>query len=189
MKSRYSCVPESLLTVILSLGVMAIQPSEPAFAGPGCTGVPDYIFYDACNNHDECYDSARLSRHVCDNLFLDDMYRACDAENRETYCHAVANTYYAGVWILAHCHYGSNQTECDEPIPPIVRPSFEPFEPREITGDCTCDCRFDSHVSINHTQFQFSSSLECTEHNGGVCPDEDTLSAILENCSFRAGGL
>jgi hypothetical protein len=103
----------TLRAVVLIFGVMAVQLPELVLAGPGCTGVPDYIFKSACEIHDECYDSARLSREGCDNEFLIEMHLACDSNPDRSNCMDIANLYHWGVTAFAACHYAQGSLpEC-----------------------------------------------------------------------------
>ncbi len=85
-------------------GVEAIGGCQVNGCGPGWGGylVPEYIFAEACNRHDQCYMSCQMQKEDCDRRFLDDMRRACDARypnerGQRAACKTAAYGYYRAV--------------------------------------------------------------------------------------------
>jgi RHS repeat-associated protein len=84
----------------------------------GCTGVPSdfqgFSFYNACANHDRCYQTCGADKDECDNSMLIDMMLECegirDWEVRLR-CRATAWFYFQGIHYLAHPSFKQRQKE------------------------------------------------------------------------------
>jgi hypothetical protein len=112
MQSHSSRFYRLLMAIVWSFSIMSAQPPRLALAQyDGCTAVPDYYFKEVCNIHDECYDTARLSREDCDHEFLDSMESACASRPDASACEFVAGIYYLGVRLFSACSYKDNP-EC-----------------------------------------------------------------------------
>lgn len=118
MKSHYLWFRRPLLALVFGCGIMAAQPPAPALADScsgtnynGCGGqglssyVPEYHFHDACCVHDQCYDTARLSREDCDREFLWNMNTACDLHPDDSSCRFWASTYHWAVGQFSENNY------------------------------------------------------------------------------------
>jgi hypothetical protein len=124
MKSIFGRFCVTAVVVVGNLGL--ITATRTAFAGEGCTGVPEYYFHTACEIHDECYDTGRSIRTDCDKEFLHNMKTECESNPDADACKSMATIYYLGVRLGAACHYmNGSECEIDHSSDPIV--SGDPF--------------------------------------------------------------
>lgn len=96
--------------IIATAGLVGLSVTTASAHGAGqngCTLSPDWIFHNACDRHDLCYDArstpnSAVGRKSCDDKFLADMRNICASTYRNNprsrdYCYGVAGTYYKAV--------------------------------------------------------------------------------------------
>lgn len=106
----------AVVTSVLA-AAFAVEPA-PA-SNHVCTWVPDrsgaiFDFTQACQRHDDCYDTPGRSQKECDEEFRTNMLGWCEkahrkAKARRLSCRATAQSYYRGVRTGGAYNYGKAQ--------------------------------------------------------------------------------
>ena len=77
--------------------------SAPAPQGIGSVG-NGVFFGDACNEHDDCYQTCGISQSDCDRQLLSDLYSACESQTSTWFarmqCRNVAHTFFNALTLV-----------------------------------------------------------------------------------------